>query len=61
MNGVAKDRTLTKGWSMYETGATTDNDTRVNAYIMLATSLLYFTVEIPALMGYDKSPTAASA
>ena len=70
--GRAKDKKLTKGWqpgarltmrwiekSLMDTGVTTDNATRANAYIMMATALLYLFPQIPTYMGYEHDPNAA--
>ena len=74
VNGRAKDKTLTKGWRpggnmrlsrhtvmdmLSETGVTTDDTTRQNAYIMVATSLLYLFPQVPAFLGEEHDPQAA--
>ena len=42
-----------------ETGVTTDDTTRQNAYIMVATSLLYLFPQVPAFLGEEHDPQAA--
>mgnify|MGYP001101749925 CR=1 FL=1 len=43
--GEAIDKVLTKGWSPTKTGITVDKDVRVNAFIAMGTSLLYFLIQ----------------
>jgi len=59
--GIAKDKTLSKGLEMdfYKTGVTTDEATRFNAYIMIASAFLYLSPQIPTFMGEDHDPFMA--
>ncbi|BBM97136.1 hypothetical protein MPTK1_1g03300 [Marchantia polymorpha subsp. ruderalis] len=50
---VAKDRTLTKGWSLTETGVTTDQQTRVSSWIMMVTVLPYLVAQSPVIFGWS--------
>ena len=72
VQGRAKDKTLTKGWqpgarltlrwleaTLTQTGVSTDKATRINAYIMIATGLLYFIPQIPTFSGFEHDPMAA--
>lgn len=54
-HGTAKERTLTRGWSPTETGVTTDEQTRLGAWIMIASILPYVVVQIPILDNQIKS------
>eukprot|EP00899_Mesostigma_viride_P023941 jgi/Mesvir1/4731/Mv10006-RA.1 len=49
-NGTAKDKTLTKGCSLTETGVTTDTQTRYGAWIMMISTLPYFIIQGPLLL-----------
>ncbi|CAM6118451.1 unnamed protein product [Calypogeia fissa] len=51
---VAKDKTLTKGWSLTGTGVTTDQQTRVASWIMIATVLPYLVAQAPKMLGLSK-------
>jgi len=55
-NGLAINKKLTKGWSLTETGVSTDIETPRNAYIMLGTVFLYLLVQIPAFFGHNRDP-----
>jgi hypothetical protein len=46
IRGVAKDKTLTRTSDYVTTGVTTDDATRVNAYIMIASALLYLSPQV---------------
>ena len=72
VQGRAKDKTLTKGWqpgarltlrwleaTLTQTGVSTDKATRINAYIMIATGLLYLIPQIPTFCGFEHDPMAA--
>lgn len=59
--GNAIDKTLTKPWSFTRTGITTDRATLQNALIMVVSTLLYATVQIPTLRGLSHDPPAALA
>ncbi|KAG0617702.1 hypothetical protein M758_4G009100 [Ceratodon purpureus] len=50
---VAKDRTLTKGFSLTETGVTTDKQTMWASWVMVATLLPYLVAQIPRLFGLN--------
>jgi hypothetical protein len=41
------------------TGVTVDRATRTGSWIMVASSLLYLIVQIPAVLGHQYSPAAA--
>ncbi|XP_002974272.2 sodium/calcium exchanger NCL1 [Selaginella moellendorffii] len=47
---VAKDRTLTRGFSLTGTGITTDSQTTVSAWIMIATVFPYVLAQLPHLL-----------
>lgn len=53
-NKVAKDKTLTKGWSLTETGVTTDQQTRVSSWIMMITVLPYLVAQSPVMFGWSE-------
>ncbi|GAQ81729.1 Calcium-binding EF-hand family protein [Klebsormidium nitens] len=55
-NGLAINRKLTKGWSLTETGVSTDVETPRNAIIMLGTVFLYLVVQVPAVFGHNRDP-----
>lgn len=57
--GVAKDKVLTREMDFVKTGVTTDEATRFNAYIMIASALLYLSPQIPTFMGEDHDPFMA--
>ncbi|KAG0628532.1 hypothetical protein M758_1G033800 [Ceratodon purpureus] len=48
---VAKDRTLTKGFSLRETGVTNDRQTKWASWIMMGTLLPFLVAQIPRLFG----------
>ncbi|KAL3702063.1 hypothetical protein R1sor_020085 [Riccia sorocarpa] len=48
----AKDRQLTKGFSLTETGVTTDQQTRVSSWIMMVTVLPYLVAQSPVIFGW---------
>ncbi|XP_024370568.1 sodium/calcium exchanger NCL1 [Physcomitrium patens] len=50
---VAKDRTLTKGFSLTETGVTSDEQTKWASWIMMATLLPYIVAQLPRLIGLN--------
>jgi hypothetical protein len=60
-NGVAVNKKLSKGWDSTQTGVTSDEPTRINAYIMVASGLLYLIPQVPAFCGYPHDPAAALA
>lgn len=51
---MAKDRTLTKGWSLTGTGVTTDQQTRVASWIMIVTVLPYLLAQAPVVFGWSE-------
>ena len=55
-NGVAIDRTRTKGMSLTETGVTCDDESCKGARIMMLTSLVFLIVQLPAFF-HDYSKT----
>lgn len=57
--GVAKDKVLTKDMDFFQTGVTTDEATRFNAYIMIASAFLYLSPQIPTFMGEPHDPFMA--
>mmetsp|Transcript_20031 Transcript_20031/g.47705 ORF Transcript_20031/g.47705 Transcript_20031/m.47705 type:complete len:548 (+) Transcript_20031:15-1658(+) len=57
--GMAVDKRLTRQFDLTKTGVTSDAGTRINAYIMVASSLLFLTPQIPSAMGYMHDPAAA--
>ena len=59
--GVAIDKTLTRPSDMVKTGVTTDEATRINAYIMIASALLYLSPQIPTFVGKSHDPFMAWA
>lgn len=59
--GKAIDKTLTKPWSFTRTGITTDRPTLQNALVMVISTLLYLTVQVPTLRGLSHDPPAAMA
>ena len=56
---MAIDRRLTRSFDLTNTGVTTDESTKLNAYIMMASALLYLTPQIPTFMGEAHDPSAA--
>eukprot|EP00897_Mesotaenium_endlicherianum_P006020 jgi/Mesen1/5446/ME000271S04468 len=59
--GTAKDRTLTKGWSLTKTGVTTDEQTRMGAWIMIASVVPYLIIQIPLIdNGSEKQARTAA-
>ena len=46
---------------MVKTGVTTDEATRINAYIMIASALLYLSPQIPTFVGKSHDPFMAWA
>ncbi len=44
--GMAVDKKLTRDFDLVKTGVTSDAGTRINAYIMVASSLLYLTPQV---------------
>ncbi|EKX52502.1 hypothetical protein GUITHDRAFT_159252 [Guillardia theta CCMP2712] len=58
-DGMAIDRRLTRSFDLTNTGVTTDESTKLNAYIMMASALLYLTPQIPTFMGEAHDPSAA--
>ncbi|GBG82507.1 hypothetical protein CBR_g34884 [Chara braunii] len=60
--GEAVDNKLTMGWSLTQTGVTTDDDTRIGAGVMMLTILPYIVVQIPLMDHHKKEgPIAALA
>eukprot|EP00878_Enallax_costatus_P007203 GHUV01007547.1.p1 GENE.GHUV01007547.1~~GHUV01007547.1.p1 ORF type:complete len:589 (+),score=195.07 GHUV01007547.1:201-1967(+) len=59
--GVAVDKKHTRGWDLFNTGVTVDRDVRQGAQIMASSVLLYGFVQVPAFLGFSKSPQAALA
>jgi Ca2+/Na+ antiporter len=59
VRGHAVDKKLTKELDWIDSGVSTDTATRLNAYIMIASALLYLTPQIPTFMGYPHDPAAA--
>ncbi|BBN06185.1 hypothetical protein MPTK1_3g19130 [Marchantia polymorpha subsp. ruderalis] len=58
--GTAKDRTLTKPSDFSGTGVTTDEQTRVGAWIMMLSTIPYLCVQVPLLDGHPtEGPEAA--
>lgn len=53
-SGSAVNKTLTKPFEWSATGVTSDKATPFNAVIMVATSVLYFTVQVPAWLGHPR-------
>ncbi|KAF8069707.1 NCL2 [Scenedesmus sp. PABB004] len=60
-DGIAIDKRLTRGWDLFATGVTVDQDVRTGAAIMSASVLLYGIVQGPAALGFSRSPQAALA
>eukprot|EP00854_Cymbomonas_tetramitiformis_P006151 gene6151-7376_t len=65
-DGVAIDKRLTDTSFSFSklffdktTGITTEDDTPFNCKIMLLSSIAFLVVEVPALAGYTKDPTAS--
>eukprot|EP00879_Flechtneria_rotunda_P019587 GHRR01020580.1.p1 GENE.GHRR01020580.1~~GHRR01020580.1.p1 ORF type:complete len:454 (+),score=145.47 GHRR01020580.1:211-1572(+) len=54
--GQAIDKKHTRGWDLSNTGVTVDRDVRSGAAIMAGSVLLYGTVQVPAFLGFSKSP-----
>ncbi|CAK9861780.1 unnamed protein product [Sphagnum jensenii] len=50
-NATAQDGTLTRGLNLLGTGVTTDEQTRVGAYIMMASTFPFLVVQLPLLPG----------
>ncbi|CAI5468524.1 unnamed protein product [Closterium sp. Yama58-4] len=48
---VAKDKTLTRPWDLKGTGVTTDEQTRLGAWIMMATVIPFVIMQVPFLDG----------
>ena len=48
---VAKDKTLTKGFSLTKTGVTNDHQTMQMSWIMMATLLPFLVAQTPRLLG----------
>ncbi|KAL3693674.1 hypothetical protein R1sor_007325 [Riccia sorocarpa] len=60
--GTAKDRTLTKSLDWTGTGVTTDEQTRVGAWIMMLSTIPFICVQVPLLDGNPaEGPEAALA
>jgi hypothetical protein len=51
---------LTKGWSLTETGVTVEDDIPTNAKIMLASSVTYFIIQVPAFIALSDTPDQAA-
>lgn len=58
-SGKAIDRKLTRPRDWVHTGITTDRATMFNAILMVASCLLYLSVQVPTLMGLPYDPPAA--
>ncbi|GJP45437.1 hypothetical protein CLOM_g4828 [Closterium sp. NIES-68] len=48
---VAKDKTLTRPWDMVRTGVTTDEQTRLGAWIMMGTVVPFVIMQVPFMDG----------
>jgi hypothetical protein len=59
-SGTATDLTLTRPFDPLGTGVTTDEQTRVGAWIMMASTLPFLFAQLPLLPGHlEDGPTAA--
>lgn len=57
--GMAVNKTLTKGFDPVNTGVTTDSGVKNGALVMALSALLYGSVQIPAFLGDTEDPLAA--
>ena len=55
LQGVAINKKLTKKWSLFGTGVTTDNFTPKGALIMVGSVLLYAIIQVQSLTGRRSS------
>ena len=55
LQGVAINKKLTKKWSLFGTGVTTDSFTPKGAIIMVGTVLLYAIIQVQSLLGQCSS------
>eukprot|EP00271_Cylindrocystis_brebissonii_P020378 TRINITY_DN6718_c0_g1_i1.p1 TRINITY_DN6718_c0_g1~~TRINITY_DN6718_c0_g1_i1.p1 ORF type:complete len:627 (-),score=84.68 TRINITY_DN6718_c0_g1_i1:441-2321(-) len=60
-NGTAKDRTLTPGWNLLGTGVTTDEQTRIGAWIMIVSAIPFIVVQIPLIFDVESSDGSTAA
>ncbi|KAL2649699.1 hypothetical protein R1flu_017827 [Riccia fluitans] len=51
---VAKDKQLTKGYSLTGTGVTTDQQTRVSSWIMMVTVIPYLVAQSPVIFNWSE-------